>query len=109
MIIFLIILFLKLILIVIIFYRIKSHILFDLNETLIHAKHLHITFDQVGGFIRGYDGSTYLILFYPEKYDSIFDRIRCTIVLKSRIRCAYSYNYAELGWWFAYCKNLDYA
>ena len=60
-------------------------------------------------FIRGYDGTTYLTLFYTEKYDSIFDRIRCTIVLKSGITYAYSYNYAELGWWFACCKNLDYA
>ena len=27
------------------------------------------------GFIRGYDGTRYLILFGSEKYDSIYDRI----------------------------------
>ena len=31
---------------------------------------------SVNGFIRVYDGTTYLVLFGPEKYDAIYSRIR---------------------------------
>ena len=33
-------------------------------------KPLHIRFDKVDGIFRFYDGTRYLVLFGPEKYDS---------------------------------------
>ena len=53
-----------------------------LRETLIGAKPLRIIFDKVDGFIRDYGGTKYLVLFGPEKYDAILDRIRYFIKLK---------------------------
>ena len=40
---------------------------------------------KIDGFIRDYDVIKYLVLFGPEKYDAIFDRIRYLIVLKRGI------------------------
>ena len=40
-------------------------------KTLINAKHLHIRFDKIDGFIRVYDGTRYLVLFGSEKNDFI--------------------------------------
>ena len=57
-----------------------------LYKTLIGAKTLHIMFEKVGGLIRDYDGTKYLVLFEPEKYDTIIDRIR---YLSSRIKKQY--------------------
>ena len=53
-----------------------------LRETLIGAKPLRIIFDKVDGFIGDYVGTKYLVLFGPEKYDAILDRIRYFIKLK---------------------------
>ena len=39
-------------------------------------------FDKINGFVRDYDGTKYLTLFFPEKYDAISDRIRYFIGLK---------------------------
>ena len=36
----------------------------------ISKKYLRIMFDNVYEFIRVYDGTKYLVLFAPEKYDS---------------------------------------
>ena len=36
----------------------------------------HCVFDKVNGFIKVYDGSRYLVLFGPERYDAIYDRIK---------------------------------
>ena len=44
-------------------------------KTLIGAKQLHITFNKVDGFIRVYDGTEYLVLFSPEKFDAIYNRL----------------------------------
>ena len=49
------------------------------NKTLISAKPLCIMFDKVNGLIRDYDGTKYLVFFGPEKYDTIFERIRYLI------------------------------
>ena len=38
-------------------------------KTLIGAKQLRISFDKVGEFLRVYDGTRYIVLFGPEKYD----------------------------------------
>ena len=42
-------------------------------------------FDNVYEFIRVYDGTKYLVLFAPEKYDSTYDTIRYFITLKGGI------------------------
>ena len=38
---------------------------------MIGAELLDIMFGNVNGFIRFYDGNTYLVLLCPEKYDAI--------------------------------------
>ena len=42
------------------------------------------------GFIRLYRGIGYLVLFSPEKYDAIYNRIRFFIIQKSSITCFFS-------------------
>ena len=64
-----------------------------LHDTFIGAKPLRIIFDKVDGFIRDYGGTKYLVLFGPEKYDAILDRIRYFIKLKSGISYIVSHNY----------------
>ena len=59
-------------------------------KTLIGAKLLGIKFDKVYGFIRVYDGNRYLVLFRPEKYDAIYNRIEYLICLKNGIAYAFS-------------------
>ena len=60
----------------------KSHeniLVYDiLYKILICRKPLCIIFDKVDGFIitRTYDGTRYLVLFGPEKYDAIYNKIR---------------------------------
>ena len=49
------------------------------------AKPLNIRFDKVNGFIRVYDEARYLVLFRPEKYDLIYNKIRYVIRQKSCI------------------------
>ena len=46
---------------------------------LFAAKSLRIRFDKIDGFIRLFDGTRYLILFGREKYDFVYNRIRCLI------------------------------
>ena len=43
-------------------------------------------FNKIDGFIRVYYETRYLVLFGNEKYDFIYDRIRCFIRLKSGIK-----------------------
>ena len=45
-------------------------------NTLIGAKSFRIRFDKVEEFIRVYDGTRYLVLFEPEKYNAIYNRIK---------------------------------
>ena len=37
---------------------------------------MRIRFVQVNGFVKGYDGTRYLVLFGPEKYQTIYNSIR---------------------------------
>ena len=53
-------------------------------------------FDKVEGFIRVYDGARYLILFGPEKYDAIYNRIRYLISQKKGITYVFCHNYAKI-------------
>ena len=46
------------------------------NKTLICAKPLRVGFNKVDRLIRVYDRTKYLVLFGPERYGSIYDRIR---------------------------------
>ena len=48
------------------------------------------------GFIRVYDGTRYLVLFGPEKYDVIYNRIRYMISQKSGITYVISHNYGGI-------------
>ena len=65
-------------------------------KTLIGSKPLRIRFDKIDGFIRIYDGSRYLTLFNPEKYDAIYDRYRYLISLKNGITYISSHYYAKV-------------
>ena len=40
---------------------------------------MHILFDKIDGFIKIYDEIRYLILFAPERYNTIYDRINYLI------------------------------
>ena len=60
------------------------------------AKPLRIRFNKIDGFVRVYDGIRYLVLFRSEKYDSIYNRIRYIISVKSGITYVISYNYAKI-------------
>ena len=51
----------------------ENILVYDISyKTLIGAKLLRIRFDKINGFIRVYDQTRYLVLFGPEKYDTIF-------------------------------------
>ena len=45
-------------------------------KTLICSKPLRIRFNKVAALIKVYDGTKYLVLFRPKKYDSIYSRTR---------------------------------
>ena len=53
--------------------------------TLIGSNPLCIRFNKVDGFIRVYDGTSDLLLFGDEKYDSMYIRIRYLIGVNSDI------------------------
>ena len=59
-------------------------------------KPLHIMFDKVDWLIRVYDGAKYLVLFGPENYDAIYDKISYLISLKSDITYIFSHNYVKI-------------
>ena len=63
-------------------------------KTLIGTKPLRIKFDKVNGIIRVYDWKRYSLLFGPEKYDAIYNKIRYLIVQKSCITYVISHNFA---------------
>ena len=77
----------------------KSHeniLIYDISyKTLIVLKPLRIGFDKMDGFIRIYDGTRYLVLLGPEKYGTIYNRIRYLISLKSSITYIFSDYYAK--------------
>ena len=57
----------------------------NLLRILISTNLLRIRFDKVDGLIRVYDGIRYLVLFDPEKYDAIDNRIKYLISRKSGV------------------------
>ena len=63
------------IIIIIIIKKLKNYYNTKSYKTLIIGKPLRFRFDKLDGFLRVYDGTRYVILFGPEKYDGIYDRI----------------------------------
>ena len=46
---------------------------------------LYVVYDNIDEYIGNYDEKKYLSLFHSdEKFDKIFDRIRCLIMLKKQ-------------------------
>ena len=64
-------------------------------KTLIGEKPLLIIFDKVDGFIRDYNAARYLALFVSEKYNSIFNKIRYLISVKSSTSYVVTCNYGK--------------
>ena len=65
-------------------------------KTLISVNPLHIILDRIDGFSRKFDGTRYLILLGPEKYDAIYNSIRYLLSLKSCITYSFSHNYGKM-------------
>ena len=67
-------------------------------------------FNKIDGFIIAYDLTKYLILPRPEKYDTVFNKIRYPIALKSSGPYVDSFNYAKIQnwfrWWFDSSQTL---
>ena len=57
---------------------------------------LLIVFDKVGWPIMNYDGTKYLVLLGSEKYNSIYDKTRYLIQVKSSFTCDFSYDYGKI-------------
>ena len=55
-----------------------------------------IRFDKVDGFIRVYDGTIHVVLVGPEKYDTIYNRIRYLISKKKVLHMFVFHNYAKI-------------
>ena len=65
-------------------------------KVLIDCKPSRIRFEKIDGFIKVYDGTWYLVLFWSEKYDSIYDKIRYLISVKIDVTYIISHNYAKI-------------
>ena len=71
----------------------ENFLVYDISyKTLFGVKPLCIRFDKIDVLIRVYDGSTYLELFDPEKYDANNGRIRYLIEVKSSITNVFSHD-----------------
>ena len=57
---------------------------------------MRIRLDKTVRLIRVYDETSYLVLFGSEKYDSIYNRIRYLISVKSDITYIISHNYTKI-------------
>ena len=65
-------------------------------KTLIGSKPLRIRFDKIDRFIRVYDETRYLVLFGAEKCDSIYNRIRYLMRVKTGVTYVFSHTYARI-------------
>ena len=65
-------------------------------------------FDKVHKYMSDHYGIEYLVLLNPEKYDDIYDRIRCFINLESGSKYVFSGNNDEnwLRWLFGPRTNI---
>ena len=74
----------------------KNIMIYDISyKTLIGSKPLCIRFNKMDEFVRIYDGTRYLALFGPEKYDAIYNKIRYLVSLKSGITYIFSHYYVK--------------
>ena len=72
-------------------------IIYDISyKTFMGANSSRIKYDKIDGFIKTYDGSRYLILFGPKRYDAIYDGIKYLINGKSGVTYSISHNFAKL-------------
>ena len=60
------------------------------------ARSLRIRFDNIIRFIKIYDGTRYLVLFGPKRYDEISDSNKHIISKKSGITYIFSHNFAKI-------------
>ena len=67
-----------------------------LYKTLTGTKPLRISFDKKNRFIRAFDRTGYLVLFGPEIYNAIYNRIRYLISQKIGITYVISHNYERI-------------
>ena len=63
---------------------------------MIGPKTWRIKIDKIDGLVRIYDGTRYLTVFGSEKYDTIYDRIRYLISLKSGITYVFTHFFAKI-------------
>ena len=56
---------------------------------------MHITFDQIDGFVRVYDGTKCIVLILAEKYDFIYNRTRYLKGVRSGTTYIISHNHAK--------------
>ena len=79
-------------------------------KTFFGSKPLHIRFDKVDGFIRVYDGVSYLVLFVPEKYDVITRELDILLVKKAALHMFFLIIMQKLKFIFIIlnCKMLLY-
>ena len=66
-------------------------------KIILSAKPLHIRFDKIDGFIKAYDGTWYLVLFGPKRYDAIYDIIGDLIIDKSSISFSISHPFWKIS------------
>ena len=63
----------------------KSILIYDISyKDLLGSNLTHIRFDEINGFIKV--GIMYLVLFDPERYDALYNRIRY-LVSKKVVLC----------------------
>ena len=60
------------------------------------AKPMRISLDKVNRFIRVYNGTRYLVLLGPGKYDAVFNRARYLTRVKSGITYVISHYYLKI-------------
>ena len=78
----------------------KSHkniLIYDVSyKTFTAPKPLRLIFDKIDRFIRIYDGNRYLVLVGLQKYDSIYNKIRCPISPKSSITYIFCHYFTKI-------------
>ena len=71
--------------------------IYDISyKTFMGEKPLHIRFDKVDEFIKIYDGTRYLVLFVPVRYNAIYNRIRYLLGEEGGIADSINHNYAKI-------------
>ena len=58
-------------------------------------KLLRISFNKIDGFIKIYDGTRYMVLFGPERYDEIYNWIKYIIREKRGVAYIISHNFTK--------------